>query len=107
MLSYSSQHPQGTVISVRDRNGSALLEYTSEIAFTASGFSSPNFRTGETYTVFINGSRLTDIQLGSTITALSDNGGAYAAAGMGGRGGMMPGTMPPSGTMPPGGRGRW
>ena len=115
LLSYSRQHPSGALISIRDRNGNTLLEYTSETAFSYSGLTSPNFRTGETYTLFINGSKETDIQLGSTITAISDTGGAYNA-GMRGRGempqgsaippgGMMPrGVMP--GSLPQGGRGR-
>ena len=83
MVSYNTLQPIGSVISVRDRNGNILLEYTSRTAFSVSGFSSPNFRTGQTYTLFVNGIRQTDIQLNGMITRISNTGGTYNPGGRG------------------------
>ena len=87
-VSYTRQHDSGSLISVKDSDGVTLLEYTSKMAFTASGFTSPSFRTGQTYSVYINGEKCIDVTINDLTTSISDNGGAYSA-GMGGRPGGM------------------
>ena len=52
--------------------------------FSASGFTSPLFKTGETYTLFINGEKHMDVTLNGLITRISDSGGDYSI-GNGGR----------------------
>ena len=83
LVSYSTLQPQGSVIAIRDRNGNILLEYTSQVAFFISGFSSPHFRTGEIYTLFINGTRQTDVQLNAIVTRIGNTGGVYNVGGRG------------------------
>jgi hypothetical protein len=96
LVSYTRQQASGGVIAVKDSHGNTLLEYTSKTAYTYSGFTSPLFRIGETYSLFINGQKRVDIRLNSTITGISDDGGAYyggrggAGAPGGGRSGGMP-----------------
>jgi hypothetical protein len=78
LLSYTSVRDTGSAIAVKDFSGRILLEYTARIQFSASAFSSPDFKTGQTYSVFINGEKITDITLRGTVTAIADNGGAYS-----------------------------
>ena len=77
LLSYTTLQPQGSVLALRDQNGNTLLEYTSLTAFTISGFTSPQLRIGETYSLYINNQRRVDIRLNNMITRIGDNGGAY------------------------------
>jgi hypothetical protein len=83
-VSYARQQPSGSVIAIKNSRGNTLLEYTSKTAYSLSGFTSPSFKTGETYSLFINGSKRVDIRLTGIITSIGDNGGAYS----GGRGGV-------------------
>jgi len=93
LVSYTSQQKSGSVISVKDSGGNIVLEYTSKTAFSMSGFTSPSFKIGETYTLFIDGEKKCDVKLDGVVTSISDDGGAYSGGrggmgGMGGRGGM-------------------
>ena len=88
LMSYTQQLAAGTVFAIKDSKGNVILEYTSKTAFSMSGFTSPNFKIGETYTLYINGEKRVDIKLNSINTTLSDTGGTYSGGGMGGRGGM-------------------
>jgi len=85
LVSYTVQQTLGSTIAVRDARGNTLLEYTSATAYTMSGFTSPSFVIGETYALFINGEKKSDIKLDSVVTSTADDGGAYSS-GMGGRG---------------------
>jgi hypothetical protein len=94
LVSYARQQPSGSIIAIKDSNGKALLEYTSRIACSVSGFTSPSFKIGGTYYLFINGEKRTDIKLNGIITSIGDNGGYYnGGRGFGGRPGG-PGGMP-------------
>jgi len=89
LLSYSSTQPVGSVITIKDSQSNVILEYSSRTDFSMSGFTSPNFKIGETYLLYINGEKRTDIKLDGTNTTISDTGGAYSG-GRGGPGGGMP-----------------
>jgi len=87
LLSYSRQQPSGSVIAIKDSSGRTLLEYASRIAYSMSGFTSPSFKIGGTYSLFINGEKHTDIKLNNIVTRTGDNGGAYnGGRNFGGRG---------------------
>jgi hypothetical protein len=90
MLSYSKEQASGSTVAVKDSDGNVLLEYTSKIAYSCSGFSSPQFELGETYSVCIDGEKLLDITLDGVITKINDDGGAYTGQ-RGPGGGGMPG----------------
>ncbi|MDR0554457.1 MAG: carbohydrate-binding domain-containing protein [Treponema sp.] len=94
LISYTAARNSGSVISLRDSSGRALLEYTARTQFSASAFSSPDIKTGQTYGLYIDGKKITDVTVRGTVTAMADNGGTYAV-GRGGPGGG-----------PGGGRGR-
>ena len=96
LISYSRQQPSGSVIAIKDSNGKTLLEYESRNAYSMSGFTSPSFKVGETYSLYIDGEKRTDIKLNNTITRTGENGASYnGGRGFGGFGG------------PGGGRGGW
>ena len=95
LLSYTSQLSAGTLIEIKDSKGNTLLEYTSKVSFSMSGFTSPEFKIGEIYTLYINGAKRIDITLTGLVTSLSDTGGTYS--GNGGFGGGAPGGGAPGG----------
>ena len=86
LVSYVRQQPPGSVIAIKDSNGKTLLEYESKMQYYMSGFTSPSFKVGETYTLFVDGEKHTDIKLSGIVTGISDNGGYYSG-GWGGFGG--------------------
>ncbi|MCL2060759.1 MAG: carbohydrate-binding domain-containing protein [Oscillospiraceae bacterium] len=83
-VSYSSQQAVGSVIELKNSAGTTLLEYESKMAFSASGFTSPSMKMGETYSVYINGEKRAEATISSLTTSIGENGGAYNV----GRGGM-------------------
>jgi len=90
-VSYNRQQAFGSVIAIKDARGNTLLEYTSKTTFTYSGFTSPSFKNGETYSLFINGEKRVDVRLSGVISGISDSGGTYSAGrGGGGFGGAAP-----------------
>jgi hypothetical protein len=100
LLSYTSEQPSGSTVTVKDSSGNTVLEYASKTAFSASGFTSAAFKIGETYSVFIDGEKRTDITLSEQTTSMGDDGGAYTLiGGRGGRGGgqFPDGMAPPEG----------
>ncbi|MDR0852474.1 MAG: carbohydrate-binding domain-containing protein [Clostridiales Family XIII bacterium] len=78
LVSHTAQQAQGSVIALKDATGKTILEYASRITFSASAFSSPDLKVGETYTLYIDGQKLTDITLTNLATTISDDGGAYS-----------------------------
>ena len=107
LMSYTQQLPAGTVFAMKDSQGNTILEYTSKVAFSMSGFSSSSFKIGETYSLYINGVKRIDIKLETQVTSMSDTGGQYSggSGGPGGMGGPGGGQMPGGGQTPGGGRG--
>lgn len=61
---------EGTVISVKDKKGETLLSVTTEKAAQWFALSSPEFKTGESYTVCI-GERETEVKLGETVNVIN------------------------------------
>ncbi|MDR1321605.1 MAG: carbohydrate-binding domain-containing protein [Gracilibacteraceae bacterium] len=104
LVSYTQPQAAGSVIALKDAGGETLLEYTSKTGYTASGFTSPALTVGETYALFIDGEKKTDIRLQDLITSIADDGGAYSGGQGGGRGnwGGRPDGAPGEGRMPPG-----
>ena len=101
IVSYSQQQSSGSVIAIKDANGGTLLEYTSKTTYSMSGFTSPSFKAGETYSLYIDGVKRCDITLSGIYTGISDDGSAYNGGRMGGGGrgnwgGGEGGGMPPS-----------
>ena len=116
LVSYTQQQTSGSVIAIKDADGNTVLEYTSAIAYSMSGFTSQSFVLGETYTLYIDDEKKVDITLDSNVTSIADDGGIYNRGMGGGRGNwggertppnseMSADRMPPNGEMPFGDRG--
>ncbi|MDR2657735.1 MAG: carbohydrate-binding domain-containing protein [Oscillospiraceae bacterium] len=91
----------GSVIELRDEAGGVILALESEIACSASGFSSPDMSPGETVSVWVNGVKRFDVALSedAVVSSAAEDGGAYNLQNgrMGGRfggGGFNPGQAP-------------
>jgi hypothetical protein len=103
LVAYTRQLASGSAMAIRDSAGNTILEYTSRNACTISGFTSPAFEVGKTYTLYINGQKRVDIPINNTLMAIGDDGRVYSS-GLGGRGGVGGiGGILPGGRMP----GRW
>lgn len=68
IASFNQRQLSGTVIEIKDAGGSVLLSYTAPQHFIISAFSSPDFITGETYSLYINGTRTMGTVLDRIIT---------------------------------------
>ncbi|MDR2596094.1 MAG: carbohydrate-binding domain-containing protein [Treponema sp.] len=73
LVTYTQQLPTGALIEIRNTNGNTLLDYTSKNAFLMSGFTSPDFVIGKTYSLYVNRQKVQDITLNSIITTIGDN----------------------------------
>ena len=69
-VSFSQRLPANTNIEIRNAGGSVLLHYISKSSFSASGFTSPSFVIGDTYSLFISGRKVEDITLNNIITSI-------------------------------------
>ena len=97
LVSYTQQKGSGSVIAIKDAKGNTLLEYTSNTACSMSGFTSPSFAVGETYSLFVDGEKLADIKLNGMVTTTADDGSAYNGGRGNGRGGFGGGAPAPGG----------
>ncbi|MCL2276412.1 MAG: carbohydrate-binding domain-containing protein [Treponema sp.] len=77
---YTRQLPAGTLIEILGSNGSAFLNHTSQMTFTTSFFTAPDFINGETYSLYINGEKTNDFTISSLITSVSGNSSLAGAA---------------------------
>jgi hypothetical protein len=95
LLWLSSTKPKGSLFELKNSNGEAILSYESKMDCQASAFSSPAITQGETYSVFIDGEKLVDIEATGIVTSVSDTGAPYQGNGWGGGGGgFRPGRQP-------------
>jgi len=73
-IAYAGQQAAGSVIEIKDTNGTTLLEYTSRFEYSVSGFTSPLFEIGKTYSVFIDGNKIRDVELTDMLTQINESG---------------------------------
>jgi hypothetical protein len=85
LFAYSSQVGEGSVITLKDDAGAALLSYTALAGCTASAFTAPEMKAGKTYTVLVNGQKRGDVKLDGMVTAAAEGGGNYNPGGRWGR----------------------
>ena len=77
LVSYARGKGAGTVVSLRDQSGKTLLETLARRDYTQSVFSSPELQVGETYSVYVDDERITDVTLTGAINKAADDGGAF------------------------------
>lgn len=89
---FTQTYSAGTTLEVKDTSGTTILSHTSLKSFQHASLSSDAFTDGATYTIYINGTEYTTINLSGKTTQV-------------GSGGMMPGNM--NGQGGPGQPRRW
>lgn len=97
-VAYSSVQEAGSTIIFKDSNGNILVEFTPVRRYHSVIFSSPELVLDNTYSLYSGNSKLTDIKISSTVTAISDSGESISG-GAGGFGGMGGGKTRPDGSM--------
>lgn len=77
LVSHPVEQSAGSVLSIRDQDGSLLLEVESLSNYIQSAFTSPEFQIGSTYGIYIDDEKKSDITLSGTITQTADDGGEF------------------------------
>lgn len=100
----------GTTIAIKDSNGKVLISFKTTKQFGHVVFSSPELKTGETYSIYSGGSGSGDCinglytnnsySGGSVLTTVSQSTTIVGGGGGMAPGGMQPGGMAPGGTRP-------
>jgi len=73
LVTYNQQQPANALIEIRDANGRTILDYTAKNAFLMSGFTSPDFVIGRTYSLYINRQKVQDITLNGIVTTVGNS----------------------------------
>lgn len=81
---FSSTPSAGTEFALKDTSGNTILTYTPSKQYASIVISSPNIKTGESYTAYTDGTEVATITINSTVTSYGTNGGMNR----GGNGGM-------------------
>lgn len=76
-FSHVNELSKGTVLSIRDKSGNILLELTTLSNAVQSVYTMPEFKVGETYSLYIDGVKKIDITLKDGMNALGDDGGKF------------------------------
>ena len=82
-LTFTSTQSAGKEITIKDSSGNTLISYTPDKAYQSLVLSSALFSKGSTYSVYVGGTKYTDITLTSIVTTSGSSSGSS--------GGMMPG----------------
>lgn len=76
-FSHVNEIPKGTVLSIRDESGKALMELTTRDDAVQSAYTSPEFKTGGKYALYIDGEKKIDVTLKDGMNAIGDDGGKF------------------------------
>ena len=85
-FSHADEIAEGSILSIRDINGNALLELAPQSDAVQSVYTTPDFKVGETYSLYIDGEKKLDVTLKDGMNAVGDDGGGFT--GGYGRGNM-------------------
>lgn len=85
-FSHTNEIAEGSILSIRDANGNVLLELATQSDAVQSVYTTPDFRVGETYSLYIDGEKKLDVTLKDGMNAIGDDGGRFT--GGYGRGNM-------------------
>jgi len=96
---FTTAQAAGSTAVLADGNGKEVLSYTGDKTYQAIVFSNPDLVQGQTYTLLVDGRKLTEVTPTSVVTRIADDGSA-AAATMGGHVGGSK-HQPPDGSQPP------
>lgn len=76
-FSHADELSEETVLSIRDASGKVLLELTTRSDAVQSSYTSPEFKAGETYSLYIDGEKKLDVTLKDGMNAIGDDGGKF------------------------------
>lgn len=76
-FSHVNDIPNGAVLSIRDVSGNILLELTMREDAVQSVYTTPDFKVGETYSLYIDGVKKIDVTLKEGMNAIGDDGGKF------------------------------
>ena len=100
-LTFNTSQAAGTTISLKDANGEEIADYTPSKTFQNIIISTPDIRTGVTYTLTKGGADLTTVTPSSSVTSIGEDGSTHSGGigggpgSMGGPGGNRPGSSTP------------
>ncbi len=69
----SSNYAAGTKIDIKDSSGNSIISHTSAKSFNHIAVGDPAFKTGNTYTIYLNGTEYTSFTISSTVTTVGNN----------------------------------
>lgn len=76
-FSHINSLPKGTLLSIRDKGGNVLLEFTTRSDAVQSTYTTSQFKAGETYSLYVNGEKKLDVILKDGMNAIGDDGGRF------------------------------
>lgn len=76
-FSHADELKSGTVLSVRDKNNKVVLEFTTRSDAIQSTYTTPEFKAGEAYSLYIDGKKKSEVILQEGMNALGDDGGKF------------------------------
>ena len=76
-FSHVKELSEGSVLSVRDQNGNVLLELTTRSDAEQSVYTTPDFKVGETYSLYIDDAKKIDVTMKDGMNAIGDDGGKF------------------------------
>ncbi len=76
-VSHAMELPNGTVLSLRDKNGNTLSEITTRKSAVQSAYTSPELKAGETYSLYIDGKKKIEVTLKNGMNTTGDDGGDF------------------------------
>ncbi len=76
-FSHVNEISEGSTLSIRDASGKVLLELAMRSDAVQSVYTTPDFKVGETYSLYIDGVKKIDITLKDGMNAIGDDGGKF------------------------------
>lgn len=84
---FSSSLSAGTKVEIKNAAGTTIISYTSAKAFNHMAVGTPDFKTGETYTVYVNGAEYTSFTVSGIVTTVGNSNQNFNNAMQGGQSG--------------------
>ncbi|UWG98978.1 carbohydrate-binding domain-containing protein [Dehalobacter sp. DCM] len=74
LMYYSTTQAAGTTITLKDSSANTVATYTPEKQYTSAVISSPNMKTGQSYTLYSGSTKVVTFTLADTVTYLNESG---------------------------------
>ena len=97
---FSSTLAAGTEIKIKNAGGTTIVRHTSAKTFNHMSVGTPEFKSGETYTIYVNGTEYDTFTISSTVTTVGSGANNFNSGMPGNMPSEMPNGMP--GEMPDG-----